>query len=293
MKYALFLGCTIPIRGLNYEMAAREVAKKIGIEFDDLENFSCCGFPVKSTNTEAALHMAARNLAIAAERGDKICTLCSSCTSVLTEANKELTSNKKLRQKIDKALAKSGRKFKPGVEIKHFSRVLYEDVGLDALKKKMVNDLSKLKFSVHYGCHYLRPSSLYDNFEDAENPSTVDELVAMTGAEIVNYKNKLDCCGGVVLGVDESIALSMTKRKLDNVTANNVDALITICPFCSIMYEDGQKILESKFNKIYNLPVLYLPQVLGMAIGIDHEKLGFRLNKIKPYKILEKVQLLK
>ena len=289
MNYALFLGCTIPIRGLNYEMAAREVAKKLGIEFNDLEYFSCCGFPVKSTNVEAALLMAARNLAIAAERGEKICTLCNACTSVLTEANKELTSKKELREKIDKGLRKSGRTFTPGVEIKHFSRVLYEDVGLDVLKKKMVINLSKLKFSVHYGCHYLRPSSLYNYFEDAENPSTVEELIAVTGADVVDYKNKLDCCGGVVLGVEESIALSMTKRKLDNVTANNVDALIMICPFCSIMYEDGQKMIESKYNTVYNLPILYLPQVLGLALGINQEKLGFRLNKIKPYRVLEKV----
>ena len=293
MQYALFLGCTISIREQNYEMAAREVAKKLKIDFENLEDFSCCGFPIRSVNTEASLIMAARNLAIAGDKKQKICTLCNACTSVLTEANKELTNNKKLREKINKDLVKIGKKFRTGVEIKHFSRILYEDIGLNVIRNKIKNNLSGLKFSVHYGCHYFRPSSLYDYFEDAENPSTVEDLIAITGAKVVNYKNKLDCCGGAILGVEEDIALTMAKRKLDNVNANKVDALITICPFCSIMYEKNQKKIESKFNVEYNLPVLYFPQVLGLALGIDQKKLGFRLNKIKPFELLEKLKVVK
>jgi len=288
VKYALFLGCTIPVRGQNYEMSAREVAKELGIEFVDLADFSCCGFPVKSTNAETSLIIAARNIAIAAKKGEKICTLCNACTSVLTEANKELSEKKELREKVNKELEKIGLEFKPGVEIKHFSRILYEDIGIDKISKKIEKDLGKLSMSIHYGCHYLRPSELYDCFDDAENPSTVENLVAVTGAAVVDYKNKLECCGGAILGVEEDIALSMAKHKLDNVTANKVDALVTICPFCSIMYEDNQRKIESKFNSDYNLPVLYYPQVLGLALGIDQKKLGFRLNKIKANALLEK-----
>ncbi len=292
MKYALFLGCTISIREQNYEMAARAVAKKLGIEFYDLEDFSCCGFPVKSTNAKVSQLIAARNLAIAAENGKKICTLCNACTSVLTETNKELTNNKELHKKINKELAKIGRKFKPGLEIKHFSRILYEDIGLDVIKKKIENKLDKLKFSVHYGCHFLKPSSLYDYFEDAENPSTVEELVAATGAEVVDYKNKFDCCGSPILGIEEDIARSMVKRKLDSVTENKIDALITICPFCSIMFERSQKKLELSLNLEYHLPVLYYPQVLGVALGIDQEQLGFHLNKIKSDALLKKLKVI-
>ena len=289
MRYMLFLGCTIPVRAQNYEMAAREVAKKLGIEFIDLEDFSCCGFPVKSTSKEASLLIAARNLAIAAERGGKICTLCNACTSVLTEANKELSENKELQAKVNKELAKIGKEFKPGVEIKHFSRVLYEDIGLDKIREKVQKDISKLSMSIHYGCHYLRPTELYNCFDNAENPSTVENLVAVTGVAVVDYKNKLECCGGAILGVEENIALSMAKQKLDNISANKVDAIVTICPFCSIMYEDNQKKIESKFTVKYDLPVLFYPQVLGLAMGIDHKQLGFRLNKIKVNTLLEKV----
>ncbi|MEF8879828.1 MAG: CoB--CoM heterodisulfide reductase iron-sulfur subunit B family protein [Candidatus Thermoplasmatota archaeon] len=291
MKYALFLGCTIPVRGQNYEMSAREVAKKLGINFVDIPEFSCCGFPVKSSNAESSLVIAARNLALAAKKGEKICTLCNACTSVLSEANKELTENKELRERVNKELEKVGLEFKPGVEIKHFSRILYEDLGIDKIQDKIEKNLSKLSMSVHYGCHYLRPSEIYDGFDDCENPVSVENLVAVTGAAVVDYKNKLECCGGAILGVEEDIALSMAKDKLDNVTKNNVDALVSICPFCSIMYEDNQRKIESKFDVEYKLPVLYYPQVLGLALGIDPKPLGFRLNKVKAKKIFKKVEV--
>ena len=292
MKYALFLGCTIPVRSQNYEMSAREVAKVIGLELVDLPDFSCCGFPVKSASVEASLVLAARNLAIAAEKKLDICTLCNACTGVLTEANKELSENKELREKVSEKLSKIGKEFKKGVEIRHFSRILYEDIGLEKLKGMVKRDLSSLKLSVHYGCHYERPKELYDDFDDPENPRSLDELVEATGARSIDYKGKLDCCGGAILGVQEDIALEMAKNKLDHVTANKVDALVTHCPFCSIMYEDNRRKIESKFNVQYNdLPVLFYPQLLGLAMGLDKKQLGFRLNKIKATGLLQKLGL--
>lgn len=292
MKYALFLGCTIPVRSQNYEMSAREVAKVIGLELVDLPDFSCCGFPVKSASVEASLVLAARNLAIAAEKKLDICTLCNACTGVLTEANKELSENKELREKVNEKLSKIGKEFKKGVEIRHFSRILYEDIGLEKLKGMVKRDLSSLKLSVHYGCHYERPKELYDDFDDPENPISLDKLVEATGARSVDYKGKLDCCGGAILGVQEDIALEMAKNKLDHVTANKVDALVTHCPFCSIMYEDNRRKIESKFNVQYNdLPVLFYPQLLGLAMGLDKKQLGFRLNKIKATGLLQKLGL--
>lgn len=290
MKTALFLGCTIPVRGQNYEIAARKVAQKLNIDFIDIEEFSCCGFPVKSTDSQTSLLIAARNLAIASKQKLPITTLCNACTSVLTEARKELDANKEMREKINKELKKIGLEYKSGVTIKHFNRLLYEDIGLEKIKQFVEKDLSKLKLSIHYGCHYLRPHELYDCFDDAENPKTVDELVKITGATVVDYKTKLECCGGAILGVEEDIALAMANKKLDEISKKKVDGLITICPFCSIMYEDNQRKIEAKFEAEYNLPVLYYPQVLGLAFGFDKKELGFRLNKVKAEKLLEKIE---
>ena len=290
MKYALFLGCTIPVRGQNYEISAREVARILGLELIDLEDFACCGFPLKSTNAHTAIILAARNLAIAAEEGLDICTLCNACTSVLTEANKELSENKELREKVNDELNKMDKEYKTGIKIRHFSRILYEDIGLEKLGQEVKRELGTLRLSAHYGCHYLRPRELYNGFDDPENPRSLDALIEVTGAKAVDYKTKLECCGGAILGVEEEIALKMAKKKLDDVTEKKVDALVTGCPFCSIMYDDNQRKIESRFEVQYGLPVLYYPQVLGLALGLDKKQLGFRLNKVKAKALLEKLE---
>lgn len=289
MKYALFLGCTIPARGQNYEMSSREIAKVLDIEFVNIEEFACCGTPLKSSQYSDSIILAARNLAIARENNLDICTLCSSCTSVLTEVNKELSENKELRNKINKELKKIGKTYKPGVQVKHFSRILYEDIGIKKIKKNVKNNLKDLRLSIHYGCHYLRPSHIYEGFDDAENPTTIDQLIAATGATVVDYKDKLACCGGAILGVEQEIALLMAKQKLDNVCFQNVDALVTCCPFCTVMYQDNQRKIESNFEVEYGLPILFFPQVIGLAFGIDQKRLGFRLNKIRANALLEKI----
>ncbi|MCI0496888.1 MAG: CoB--CoM heterodisulfide reductase iron-sulfur subunit B family protein [Thermoplasmata archaeon] len=289
MRYALFLGCTIPVRGLNYELSARAVAAKLGIEFVDVEPFSCCGYPMKSTSREDAMAMAARNLAVAGEMGLDVCTLCSACTGVLTEAQKELDAHPDVLARVNGRLALVDREYRPGVKVKHFSRVLYEDVGLERLKEPVVRDLSGLRFAVHYGCHYLRPAHIYEGFDDPEDPHTVEELVSVTGAKWVDYEGKLDCCGGAILGVDQGIALRMSKAKLESVRKAGVDALVSICPFCTVMYEDNQRKIEQEFGETYGIPVLYYPQVLGLAYGVDPKELGFRLNKVKPTELMAKL----
>jgi len=289
MKYALFLGCTIPVRGQNYEMSARAVAEVLGIELVDIDGFSCCGYPLKSTSARSTLALAARNICQAQQQGLDIVTLCNACTGVLAEANHVLSKNEELREKVNEDLKDVGCEFKPGTKVKHFSRMLYEDVGLERIKEGVVRDLSALSFSVHYGCHYLRPAEVHC-FDDPEDPRTLDELIEATGARSVDYEGKLDCCGGAILGVEEDIALQMAKNKLDHVTVNEVDGLITVCPFCTVMYEDNQKKIEQRFEVEYGLPVLYYPQLLGLAYGLDKKQLGFRLNKVKATDILAKLE---
>jgi heterodisulfide reductase subunit B len=289
MKYALFLGCTVPVRALNYELSARKVADKLGIEFVDINDFSCCGFPVKSVDRDTFRLMAAKNLSLAEEKGLDICSLCSACTSVLTEANKELKEDESLRKKINNELSVLGKKYEGKIKVKHFTRILYEDVGLDKIRENLKVDLSKFSFAPHYGCHYLKPSEIYESFDDIENPKTLDELIEVTGAKSVLYEDKKRCCGGGILGINEMTALKVAKDKLDYIKSAKADAICLICPFCSIMYEGSQKKIEKQFETEYNLPVLYYPQILGLALGISPEDLGFNINRIRPKEMLAKL----
>jgi len=289
MKYALFLGCTVPIRGQNYELSARAVANALGIEFVDVPDFACCGFPVKSTSEETSLLIAARNLAVAEEQGFEICTLCSACTSLLTETNKRLNDSYDLRKEVNKKLKEIGRTLNDGVQIRHFARILYEDVGIDKLKASVKTKLSGIKLAAHYGCHYLKPKEIYEDFDISEDPKSLGELIEATGATWVRYEKESFCCGGAILGVDENVSLVMAGNKLALVKENEADALVTICPFCSVMYEDNQRKAGEKFGTEFGLPVLYYPQVLGLALGLEPKALGFRMNRIKPDKIFAKI----
>lgn len=289
MKYALFLGCTIPARSRNYELSARVVAHRLGIEFTDIFDFSCCGFPLKSSDMKQAGLLAARNLALAEAQGLPICTLCSACTSMLAEEAHHLGRDRALLHEVNAELKKVGLSYGGHAKVKHFARVLLEDVGLDRIREKVRVDLKDLPVATHYGCHYLKPSEIYKQVEDPENPSSLEELVNAAGAHSVEYQHKKDCCGGAVLAADEETALRMAKRKLDHVKEAGAKALNVVCPFCSVMYDDNQKSIESQFEASYQIPVLYLPQILGLAMGFDRKELGLNMNVVKTKSLTEEI----
>ncbi len=288
MKYALFLGCTIPARSRNYELSARKVADKVGLELVDLENFICCGFPIKSGDQTSSMILGAYNLSLAQENNLDLCALCSSCTSALTELAHHLSRNGDQRKQANEKLSRVGLQYGDGVKVRHFARILYEDIGLEKIKKHFQRSLDGLSIAVHYGCHYLKPSEIFDHFDEAEDPQTLDSLVGLTGARVIDYSGKKRCCGGPVLPVDEKTALSVAKAKLDDIADAGADAICLVCPFCSVMYDSNQKSIESEFGASYNLPVLYLPQILGLAMGFDRKELGLNMNVVKTKDLLKK-----
>ncbi len=282
-KYALFLGCTVPVRAQHYELSARNVAKELGIELVDMPGASCCGFPLKAVDAETSLLIAARNVALASQMKLDVVTLCNSCTAMLSDAQVQL-NNKEFHNEFKRV----GFSYPQEVKVRHFVRMLYEDIGIKNIKKYVKTSLNSLKIMPHYGCHYMRPSSLY-GFDNTEVPHTLDELVRVTGAESLQYADKKMCCGGSVLGIDEDLAITMSNHKLTVAKELNADAIVSICPFCTVMYEDNQRKAETKFNRQYGIPVLYYPQLLGLSFGLDGNAVGLRFNRIKPDALLERI----
>ncbi len=289
MKYAFFLGCVIPYRVLNYELSTRRVAKELGVELVDIDGFACCGFPMRSVDAKTTLLMAARNICVAEEKGLDICTICPACTSVLTEANKELNEKEELEEEVNGKLANLSKKFQGMVKVRHFVRVLYEDVGIEKIKDRVVKDLTSFRLASHYGCHYLKPSDIYDDFDNPENPKSLDRLIEATGAQIVDYEDKKGCCGNVILGVNEDISLAMAKQKLDHISISRPDAMVLLCPACGLQFDNFQRRIEADFGASYKLPVLYYPQLLGLALGVEPEELGLDMNRVKVDELLKKL----
>ncbi len=295
MAYQMFLGCTVPTRARNYEMSARRVAEAFGIALEDRPDFACCGFPLKSVDLYTTQLMAARNLALAEANGGEVCTLCSACGGVLTEVNHEIAHNEELRERINADLKKidSSYKVTGGVKVRHFTRILYEEVGPEkiaaAVGEGEKKGLGGLKVAPHYGCHYMKPSAFFEGFDSPEHPRSLDELVRASGAEPVSYADKLRCCGGALLAIDEKVALSMGRAKLAQVKEAGAEAMVLMCPFCSVMYDDNQRKIEAEFDSQFGLPVLYYPQLLGLALGLEPKALGLNMNRVKTKPLLARL----
>lgn len=289
MKYAFFIGCVTPVMARQNEVSTRRVAEELGIELIDVDDFACCGFPLRSVDVETSLLMAARNLSVAEELGLDICAICSGCAGTLTEANKELKENDKFRREVNEKLRKIGREYNGSIDVKHFATVLYEDVGLEKIKSKVKKSLEHLAVASHYGCHYHKPSHIYENREDPEFPTSLDELVALTGAKPVDYEDKMQCCGGNIVGVDENITFAIASEKLEHLKTVAADSMNLVCPLCNTVYDRNQRIIERRLNKSYGIPVLFYPQILGLALGIDQGELGFNMNRVKVSGLLSKI----
>jgi heterodisulfide reductase subunit B len=289
LKYAFFIGCVSPVMARQNEVATRRVAKELGVELVNVFDFACCGFPIKSVDMETSLLLAARNLSVAEELGLNICTICSGCAGTLAEVNNELKENDGLRADVNKKLRKIGREYAGGVEVKHFAKVLHSDIGIEKIKDMIKMSLENFTIASHYGCHYHKPSHVYGKIEDVEFPKSLDELISVTGAKSIDYEEKMECCGGNVLAVDEKITFQLASEKLDHVKKAEADAVNLVCPLCNVIYDRNQRVIERRLNKSYGIPVLFYPQILGLALGIDPKELGLDMNRVKVAELLSKL----
>ena len=288
-SYALFLGCTIPARQPNYELSARKALAKLGIELVGLANMTCCAPPpLQSIDLETSLAVAAYNICLAEEADMNLVTLCSGCFESLAVANAMLKADEQLKAKINRILSQAGKEFLGSKEVKHYLQVLMDDVGLKRLKQSVFKPLSNLKVAAFYGCHALRPSELL-KFDDPERPRILENLIETLGAESVEYRNKLKCCGGLLRGYSDELALALAREKLANTTNAGADCIATLCPFCFVALDIGQIQVKSKFNETYDMPVLHYSELLALALGIDPKELALETHKIKVDKVISKI----
>lgn len=277
MRYAFFVGCTTLARLPSYEISIRKVAGALGMELVDMEGAGCCGTThLKSIDRRTGLALAARNISIAEDMGMNIVTICNGCTEVLTDANTTLKGDSELRNGVNDILSDVGREFRGTIKVKHFVRALLEDFGADKIRNYIVNNLGGLRVAVHYGCHLLKPFEIM-NFDDPEDPTSLDNLVNITGATSVDYPGRLDCCTAPLLTLRHrsDLAVSIAREKLSTIK-KYADLMVTVCPFCYLMYEQSQLPPHESFN----IPIVHYPQLLGLAIGMDFQELALSENRI-------------
>jgi heterodisulfide reductase subunit B len=275
MVYGLFLGCVAPNRYPGIESSTREVFNILELDYVDLVDASCCPAPgiIKSFDQISWLAIGARNLCLAEAKGLDIITLCNGCYGSLFDVAHEL-KDEKIRNLVNEKLGMLGLEYNGRSKVRHFVDVLYTDIGLDEISSHTKKQL-ELNVAIHYGCHFLKPSK-HKRLDDPERAKILEEIVQAVGATSTEYKDKYMCCGaggGVRARIPE-VAMKITKEKLDNISGDGSNLILDICPLCHLQYDHGQSLVGD-----YKLPVLHLSQFLGLAFGIDRNKLGFEAHK--------------
>ncbi len=277
-SYEVFLGCAIPSRFNNYESSMRAVAKALDIELIDFEGASCCGTVVlKSIDENSWLSMSGRNIALAEQRGHDIVTPCNGCFGSLKDTNHVLHDDATYREKVNAALKPLGLEYTGKTKIRHFVEVLYDLRG--EIEKKIVRRLDGLRVAFHPGCHLIRPSNVA-GFDDPELPRKVDELIELTGAKSVHWDMKLRCCGSPLLIASEAVAVKILQEKMISANGAGANCVVTNCPACHTQFDIQQLGLKDDAGNSLELPALFVTQILGAAMGIDSEPLGFELNRV-------------
>jgi heterodisulfide reductase subunit B len=284
-EYALYTGCTTPVRLPAYEAAVTVVLEKLGVRLIPMKDTNCCGAQyVESVSHTAFAAMSGRILAIAESMDRDILAICGACSGSLKAVKHDLDNDEKLRAEVNDLLAEEGLKYTGTVEVKHLLQIFNEDIGYDAIKAAIIKPYHGVRLAAHYGCHVTRPPEIV-HVDDPENPIIIDTIIEAAGATPVDYIGKTRCCGGPMLAMDEEVANKIGLDKIKNIRNEKADGIVTACVFCDIQLTQVQ--FGDMAGDEEKIPVLTLPQFLGPAMGIDFNSLGIQLNKIDPQAILQ------
>jgi heterodisulfide reductase subunit B len=283
-KIAYYPGCPSEATALEQDLSTKEMFKALGVELEEVEDWNCCG-AAEAEDPRLVYALNARNLAIAERDGLDIVTPCSICYYNLARTNNALKENEELRAEI-KAIDPS-LEYNGTITPKHVLDVLVNDIGLDAIKSKLVKKV-ELKVAPYYGCYLGRPPQTA--FDDPDDPVLMDQLIELIGGENVPFSSmKTKCCGGPLMMTRSDLAFEMAKNILETAKNAGADCIALACPLCGMMLDAKQPDVEKALNVKFDMPVVYITQLLGLALGIDANKLGLQKNAVDTKKLLEKV----
>jgi len=266
--------------------------KQLGVELLDMKGATCCPAPgvFGSFDLQYWLSVAARNLVIAQDMGVDIAVTCNGCYGTLQEAS-HLLEDEDRRKRVNDLLGKIGKSYAGKTKVKHVNEVISGDVGFENLKNKMVKPLKGLRVVAHYGCHYLKPRKVRGHgiFEQYH---FIDDLAKLLGAEAIEYKDKGMCCGagGGVRSGELDVALDFTLEKIKNIANVKADCIVNPCAFCHLQLDRGQIELRDRGLLKDTIPVVFVTQLLGLALGLPPKNLGLYDNLTQPT-YLEKLGL--
>ena len=292
MKYAFFPGCVSKGACPELYQSVMQVYPKLGIDLEEMTTASCTGAGVLQEKDERLGDVLnARTFALAEQQGLPIMTICSTCQGVMSQANQRLTTQPNYLQGINEILQEEGLTYRGTTTIKHFLWILLEDVGEDVLREHITKPLTGLRAAPFYGCYIQRPTEALGFEEHPDRGKSLERIIEILGAEVVDFPGKTRCCGFPILTINKINSLSMVATHTQDAKSHGADIMVTPCPLCHLNLDGMQAQAASQHNTSINLPILHLPQLLGLAMGLDPKTLGLSRNLISPKSALAKMNI--
>lgn len=280
MKYLYYPGCSLKGTAREYDESFRAVAPALGIEFEEVENWGCCGATVaKSVDRDLSEKLPEKAILQASKAGRDLLMLCPSCHL------NHIRVIKKDSERKGQPAELPPHRFPAA---KQLLEVLAYEVGWEEIKKKISRPLRGMRAVPYYGCLVIRPFGLGGR-ESLENPRAMEKLIAVSGGEPVSFPGKMDCCGGGLLLPKEKVALKLGTRILLEAKSLKPDCLVVACPLCHFMLDAKQGASEREAGEKIGIPVLYLTQFLGLALGLALRDLGFHRLITSPRNLVGKL----
>jgi heterodisulfide reductase subunit B2 len=271
VKYAFFPGCSLESTAWDFDRSTRAVCRALGIELEDIPDWVCCGStPAHASNASLAVALPVLNLQKAQAKGLPVMTACASCYARLRTANHRVKSNEAERRRTERI---TGQPYDGGVAVRHVLDVLVNDFRLDAIRAKVSRPLGGLRVACYYGCLLTRPPEIVA-FDNPEHPSSMDDLMAAIGAEPVQWPFKTECCGASLSMTHTSVVKRLGYRLLSMAHEAGAQCLAVACPLCQMNLDLRQADAAQAHGPIPPTPVLYMTQLLGLALGLSPKELG-------------------
>ncbi len=290
MKYALYPGCAA--RGATPELyqSTRAIIGQLGIEVVELSAAACCGAGVVTeAHPDMALALNARTFAQAEALGLDVMTICGTCQGVMSAANRQLKTEPRLLDRMNAFLAPEGLAYHGRVQVKHLLWIVVRDIGLPRLGALVSVPMQDFHIAPFYGCYILRPSWEL-GFDDPENPQSLERVIKAVGAEPVAYAGRTKCCGFPIILEKEAIAVAMAGTHMSEAKDQGADFMVTPCPLCHMSLDIYQERAGRAVNRELHLPILHVPQLLGLAMGLPPKDLGLSHHVISVDSILAKLE---
>jgi succinate dehydrogenase / fumarate reductase cytochrome b subunit len=290
MKLAYWPGCVS--RGFTSELHGSMAfsAEKLGIELVELDRANCCGAGVIAEhNQELADTLNARTFALAqqVQGAELMMNICSTCQGAQNECQERLDANADYRGRVNETLAGEGLEYQRGIANKHFLWLLVEEIGLDKVRERVQRPLENLRVGPFYGCYIVRPTDRLGIDSEHPRDGYLHALIAALGGTVVDYAGQYKCCGFPIITMNKEASLRQAGRHLGDAIDADADCLVTPCPLCHLNLDLQQPMAERIVGRRLGMPVLHLPQLVGLALGLDSKELGLNRHVVKPSSVID------